>query len=1136
MTTTKKKEEENDLINKEPKKEKVEKIDSIKDDHIEDKNPFALPSEVSEEELNDILDQDGLIIAKSAKVVKLKSKISSGLENSIIDKNDEKITQRDGKSIHELRKKVGGRWKKKGHKIFVGLIVVGVLSLLLLSIGAAWILGYKNNAPSIDELIMEPSESSIVYARDGETELFRMFGEENRKYANLDQIPEHMQLAMVALEQNNFYNEELPWRNLIGAIAKCALSAGGECRGASGITQQLVKNVTGDSSSSLDRKMRELFTAKKMLDERTNDQILEKYLNWVSFGKNIYGVEVAAQSYFGKRINDVTVVESCYLAAMPQQPTVFYNGVYARNKIESLEYGNWEKLNDRKDTCLNNLAKYDIKGDGIFIKTEEELEALKKEEVTFIARNTNRKYPHWEDYVRAEIKKNDLISEKDLYTKGYKIVTTLDPKIQDQMEVIWKENDRALPAHGANNSAGVVLDGPTGEIVAMIGSRDYNNEEIDGQVNITTSGQAPGSSFKPYVYATAFSKGFHPSTVLIDRKTDFGGGYSPNNVDMSQRGLMTMRYGLQNSLNVPAIKTTFLAAGDTYNGTKGIQEVITFSKNLGLEYPNGDCPYLSTALGACDVTMLSHATAMNTLAQDGDLRTATPFISIELQKSNVSEDEKKLLEEENKRLRERLKEKYPRENNRVDPIIARQITNVLSDYQLRGFGQGVLTIPGWEGTITSKTGTATNDKNMPTDMWTVGYTPYYTVTVWSGNTDNKASYAGAFGTNTSGPIWHDAMTYLHKDKVKKTWSTNGMSRQKVFCPEGTKGGSRCGNELLTQKQSQKLKEMGARIVKAGYNPFRDDAFGFRGEIVPQNVLISRIDNKLVKTGQLPEAYTESQACINYTSAFPQSERWLSPVEGFVKTLSGTEDKPKEIPASLTPCPAPDDYSEDTITQEDTIPNIEIIGLASNSTIANSVAITATPNVDVLVIESIKMTIDGMQVANFAGNILTFNAGEYGINGENKNVTISVIDIFGVQNDWNFENVDFDFDPIEMSKQETQTATITCQEVEMEIGQTTTCTFQLPALRQFPIDGISMYIGDNTEGSICTYDTETTITCNDIPTTLNTANDTTPVFVQIGGGDTAINESITIKLTDPLGPDPDPDPDSFFDLSNIIWWK
>jgi membrane peptidoglycan carboxypeptidase len=630
--------------------------------------------------------------------------------------------------IDTLKKKFSFSWDKLGRRLLIFAMIFGGFLLVGTTAVVAWGVDQYNKAPSVDALAARPAESTVVYARDGTTVLFEFFKEDSKREViplckklpdggediSVKCIPENMQLAIIAIEHKDFYLNEngIPWKNLAGAAYKCL--EGTQCRGASGLSQQLIKNITKDDSSSISRKVRELFTAVKLNNEKDHAEILEMYLNQVPFGRNNSGVQQAAQSYFGKDANQLNVHEACLLASMPQSPSTYSENIA---KPDSAVY---QALIDRKDDCLNTLKSQSLYGNGGTPFINEGTFAFHYEKpivqvdnkankglidstntsgaIAIIPNIVNYPFPHFREYVIDELRKFDpIIKETDLYTRGYRITTTLDPVLQRDLEATINKSAAkySIPV-GANNAAGVVLDGPTGQIISMVGSLDYNNNAIDGQVNIVTTPQQPGSSIKPYVYAAALEQNFNPGTVLLDVKTSFiNGTYTPKNFDGTFSGPRTIRSALQNSLNIPAVKAAYLAAGTGPDATKGINTVFDFAEKVGVVFPCApladggatckdpekskrayrDRCGLSAALGGCELTVLSNTVGYNTFAQDGEYIPATPFINIiDSQGNDIY-----------KRIQESDRPIYPRKKEAVDPLIARQMSDILSDYNTRKF-------------------------------------------------------------------------------------------------------------------------------------------------------------------------------------------------------------------------------------------------------------------------------------------------------------------------------------------------------------------------------------------------------------------------------------------------------------------
>lgn len=1066
--------------------------------------------------------EDGVVVPKKASVIAINSKVGNEFSRKTTneDNGEEKVAigrkgvqgkSANSQSLQSIKRKFGFSWKRYGRKISLFLLVFGVIGILLTSFVAAWLIDQYDSAQSITSL-SEPSESSVVYARDGTTVLFKFFAEEKREIVELcndnlpmeknpNCIPRQVQLAAIALEDERFYFNEtgIPWTNLVGATTKCLLSGGDDCRGASGLSQQLVKNMTGDAEFSIDRKIRELFTAMKLNKETTHTEILEMYLNTVPFGRNAYGVQEAAKSYYDKDIKNLSTPEACYLVALVQQPSTFSTAIEQKNSDKLDANGipwstHWETFVGRKNACLQKLHEIQLlpADPTTFIQKKEEFEKLKVAEVAFVPNKTIFKYPHFVDYVKEELKK--FVKEKDLYTKGYRIVTTIDPALQEQTEAIVNGKiDSNVFANGANNTAAIVLDHGTGQIIAMIGSRDYNNKEIDGQVNIATSPQQPGSSIKPYVYATALSKDFNPGTIILDRVTDFGGGYRPTNYGGNQGyGLVTIRYALQNSLNISAVKAAaYSAGGGDYNTSTGINEVFNFAEKTGLQFPcqtlaDGDkCKdletarsayrercFLSAALGGCEVTMISHATGINTLLNDGNLRTATPFISIET-KNNL---------QENQSLKERLDVLYPKRDAVVDPLVARQIANIMSDYNARlvfGPFRYNLELPGWNGAnaVAAKTGTSNDVK----DVWTVGGTPYYTTVVWVGNTDNSAMNSDATSANSAGGIWQDIMSNLHKDKQPAGFSTEGLRPYPVNCT-GTSSGWCRGSELMTEGQIRAIQAGQKRMSSENFDPLNSSIFDFRDEIITRKVKVNKIDGKLA-VAETPEAFIEEKECVQVLSGFPKVTGWYEPAKGF-----NLADPSKNCPTEKTVMTG--DIKDMTITTN----------ISSKSLAPNNINIQATPTLPGGSMVSVSLKINGQEKATGTSSI-GYNTKTSGYKGK-YSIEVIARDSYGQQKTVAFEEVEFDSDPLEVTMAD-HIASINCIPNPVVAGNTVNCTTTLVDGYEFSGGNYKIRIGNATDKN-CTSES-----CSMV-STVNSDSGVVDIFVIVGSGLLTKKGSITLN--------------------------
>ncbi len=817
-------------------------------------------------------------------------------------------------SLNQLRKKNAFNWQKVSRNLAIFGIFLTILAILTTGTGFAWYTYQYNNAPNISDRFNNFEESSVIFANDGKTRIFELFGRKagdgRRENVSIERIPRSMQLATVAIEDRFFYynDDGIPWQNIAGALVDCVLGGFKGCRGGSGLSQQLVKNVTGDDNLSTDRKIRELFTAIKMNREGgadgkeiSKDDVLTAYLNISFFSRNSLGVQQASRAYFGHDVDAkgengeylLTPPKACYLASLVQSPTTYSNAIEERDSEA------WAVYEKRKNDCLEIMAgkkytndkgqPFNIQGDGqeMFVKTDEELEKWKAEKVEFVANRIEDPYPHFRGYVQQEIVKyleSIGLLETALYNRGLKIVTTLDPTIQKRTEEIVKNNGDKIRSVGGNNAAAMVLDGPSGGILAMVGSLDYNNEEIKGKVNIATTPQQPGSSIKPYVYASAFNQGFNPGTILIDAPTTFDGGFKPNNFARDFKGPMSIHYSLSNSRNIPAVKALFLSSGtQKLDGRSALDNWFDFTENSGVRFPcqNGDkddadaskncgntpetgkdalyrnrCFY-GSAIGGCEVTMTSHITGVNTLLQEGNLSTTTPFKSI-TDKNGVD-----LFTPENRNLI------YPKVDKKIEPTVARQIAQVMADQNRVEFGQfqNLFTIKNWK--LAGKTGTTDGNR----DTWMVGGSPLFTTTVWAGRTDNGEMAANVQASNLALPMWNEIQQMLHTDRKVQNFSTEGLKQVALDPQTGFLIGGDGVLEWLNDKQIRALQEAGGRISRPEYDPRTQNIFQNRSSVVTKNVKFNKLDGKLAVEGKTLPENIEEKLCTEMIGEFPDAKGW-----------------------------------------------------------------------------------------------------------------------------------------------------------------------------------------------------------------------------------------------------------------------
>lgn len=570
------------------------------------------------------------------------------------------------------------------------------------------------------------ANSTKIYDRTGKVVLYNIHDNIKRTEILLSEISPYIRQASIAIEDSHFYEHNGIRPMSIVRAMFANMRSGGFSQGGSTITQQVVKNSLLSREKTLTRKMKEVILSLKLDNELPKDSILRIYLNESPYGGTIYGVEEASLTYFGKHAKDVTLTEAAYLAALPQSPT--YYSPYGKH-VEALE--------KRKNLVLQRMFE-------LGYITLAEKNSSQKDVALFEKDLSNSgKALHFVMYVREYLEQK--YGDDMVQNGGLKVITTIDYSLQKDLEDIVKEgalyNDKKFKA---KNSAAVAIDPKTGQILAMVGSRDFFDTEIPGQFNITTASRQPGSSFKPIVYAAAFTLGYTPETVLFDVPTQFSSlcdaysvplksttdksvCYSPENFDGKFRGPISLRNALAQSLNIPAVKLLYLT---------GISNVISLAKDMGLSTINDPDRYgLSLVLGGGEITLLELTNAYGVFADNGIYHKQEGILEVRDSNDVVLE---KFLNKEVEVLPE---------------SVATLISSVLSDKKAKIPTYGVDS-PLFFGDrpVASKTGT-TNDFR---DVWVVGYTPSVVVGMWGGNNDNTPIDKKVAGFVLA-PIWHKAM-------------------------------------------------------------------------------------------------------------------------------------------------------------------------------------------------------------------------------------------------------------------------------------------------------------------------------------------------------------------------------------------
>jgi len=615
-------------------------------------------------------------------------------------------------------------------KIGAWVAGAGILILVIAFITLSW------GLPQPDKLInREVAESTKIYDRTGQTILYEIHGDQKRTLVDLKDIPNYVQKATIAIEDKNFYTHK---GFSIMAIFRTVVTnvIFNKKAGGSTLTQQFVKNAVLTNEKKYTRKIKELILAYRLEKQFSKDQILQMYLNEIPYGSSAYGVETASQFYFGKAVKETNLAEAAILAALPQGPSRY--SPYGPNK---------DLLLARQKYILDLMVEQ-----GYINKDEAEL--AKKTDLKFQNRIDNISAPHFVMYLKELL--SEKYGDKTIEQGGLKIITTLDLDKQKIAEKVVK--DYALKnqtRYDASNAALVSIDPKTGQVLAMVGSRDYFDEAIDGQVNVTIKSRQPGSSFKPIVYTEAFLKGYLPETKVYDVATNFStdanNSYEPRNYTGKDFGPVTFRQALSGSLNVTAVKVLYLA---------GIDNVIKFAQTLGYStLGNKDQYGLTLVLGGGEVKLLEHTNAFSAFAQEGKLPELNFVLKIEDNKGTVLEEFKE----------PKIKEVFPAN-------IARMTTSVLSDNAARSyvFGANNFLVLG-NRPAAAKTGT-TNDYR---DAWTIGYTPSLVTGVWAGNNDNSKMKIGADGSQVAAPIWRDYMREALANTPVENFNNYSI-------PEGTK--------------------------------------------------------------------------------------------------------------------------------------------------------------------------------------------------------------------------------------------------------------------------------------------------------------------------------------------------------------
>ena len=643
---------------------------------------------------------------------------------------------------------------KFGFLGIIGLFVVAIIGLPLLSFGL----------PSPDKIIRREGFSTKILDRNGKS-LYDIFDSERRTPIKIADMPLYLKQATVAIEDKNFYTHN--GFDILGTLRGLSrFFTRGYAQGGSTLTQQLVKNVLLTSERSALRKVKEFVLAVQIERKYTKDEILQMYLNEAPYGGTSWGVETASETYFGKNAKDLNLVESAILAGMPQLPSKYS------------PYSSTPKAYIGRTTDV--LRR--MREDGYITKDQENAALSELPDFKFQSKGSSFKAPHFVQYVQKILE--DRYGEKVIEQGGLKVTTTLDLDLQEKAQTIVSEEIAKVEKQRISNGAAIVLDSNTGEILSMVGSKQFDDPNYDGQVNVTIALRQPGSSFKPFTYVTALKKGMTASTMVMDVPTTFPGGegqpdYNPVNYDGKYRGPVQLRYALGNSLNIPAVKLIAMV---------GIKDVLETAYEMGLTSlpPTAETLSrvgLSLTLGGGEVRLLDLTGAYSSFFNGGTRAEPISILKVEDNNGKV------------------LEEITPKKGKKViSPEEAFIVSNMLSDNSARSDAFGVnsqLNISGRQ--IAVKTGT-TNDKR---DNWTIGGNPQRAVGIWVGNNDNSPMLNVASGVSGASPIWRrliqeslsgldpigftapDGIVTVEVDKMSGKAAHDGFPSRAEFFAKGT---------------------------------------------------------------------------------------------------------------------------------------------------------------------------------------------------------------------------------------------------------------------------------------------------------------------------------------------------------------
>lgn len=641
-------------------------------------------------------------------------------------------------------------------------LLISLILLFGLTAFFFWLIILRD-LPSPKELTTRNVEvSTKIYDRNGAL-LYKIYKDQNRTIVPLEQIPLHVRLATLAIEDAEFYSHPgFSVRGILRAVIRNLKK--GELTGGSTITQQLVKNALLTSEKTIIRKIKEIILAIGVELTFSKDQILEMYLNEVSYGGTAYGIQEAAQVYFDKNVNNLTIAEASLLAGLPKSPTKF--SPFGPNPDLA--------INRQKEVLrLMKVNKY---------ITKEQRAAAEKQKLVFADNKTNIRAPHFVMFVKQLLV--EKYGEEMVEKGGLEVITTLDYSIQKMAEEVVRDEVKKLANLKVTNGAALVVEPKTGEILAMVGSKNYFNTEAGGNVNVVAKQRQPGSAIKLINYAYALSHNFTPATVISDSPVTFSvqgqPPYSPRNYDYQFRGNISLRSALAESRNVPAVKVL---------ASYGVNKMIEMGQAMGITTWNDPSRFgLSLTLGGGEVKLIDLATAYATVANYGEKPEFVSILEIKNYKGKVLEENKctssfsKLIGQSINLAPVVMAAEATTDCKKeqvLDPRVAFLLIDILKDNIARApaFGSYSQLNISKHPEVVVKTGTSNNLR----DNWTVGFNQKYLVAVWVGNNDGSPMSRVASGVTGAAPIWNKIMRGVLAKEESQDWEIPEGIKRIAIC-------------------------------------------------------------------------------------------------------------------------------------------------------------------------------------------------------------------------------------------------------------------------------------------------------------------------------------------------------------------